>query len=42
MKNTDNNFGPVIHKAKKFNYLCDINPCKISKYVKLKNYAHSV
>jgi hypothetical protein len=28
--NIDNYFGPVIHKAKKFNYLCDINPCKIS------------
>jgi len=27
--NTDNYFSPVIHKAKKFNYLCDINPCKI-------------
>jgi len=29
--NVDNYFSPVIHKAKKFNYLCDMNPCTLSR-----------
>jgi len=28
---TANYHSVVLHKAKKFNYLCDINPCKITK-----------
>jgi len=28
--NIDNYFGTVVHKGKKFNYICDINPCTIS------------
>jgi hypothetical protein len=27
--NIDNYFGTVVHKGKKFNYICDINPCKL-------------
>jgi len=27
--NTDNYFSTVVHKGKKFNYICDINPCKL-------------
>ena len=27
--NIDNYFGTVVHKGKKFNYVCDINPCKL-------------
>lgn len=26
-----NNHSAIIHKAKKFNYICDINPCTLSK-----------
>ena len=29
--NIDNYFGPVVHKGKKFNYICDINPTTISR-----------
>jgi len=27
--NIDNYFGTVVHKGKKFNYICDINPCTL-------------
>ena len=27
--NADNYFGTVVHKGKKFNYICDINPCTL-------------
>ena len=28
--NVDNYLGTVSHKSKKFNYICDINPCKLT------------
>ena len=28
--NINNYFGKVSHKSKKFNYICDINPCKLT------------
>ena len=28
--NINNYFGTVSHKSKKFNYICDINPCKLT------------
>ena len=27
---TENNHGAVVHKGKKFNYVCDINPQKLN------------